>query len=240
MAILGAWVILASYIKMFSLVVVIIIVMAQFVLLRYYFGLNAEERRYDALIDGVPDGEWESESQTIFWTSIFTSWISPTTVWSNNIINKCTVEELKEKYDLSKPSVKKCCANLFFPIKHFVYNLCRRSQQNSERSGKNIFKEKSSIYKRKSKILLASGLVNNIVLLLSLLAIVLLVRSNTLTFPVNENPPIFHCINSHQDWTPGLNKNVSSQSPLKFSSVKSIFNQTFSSLLTHIFLFFLQ
>jgi len=102
MGILTSWIILASYIKMLSLVVVIIIIIAQSVLLRYCFGLNPEERRYFALIDGVPDEELESESETLFWTSIFTSWISPTTVWSNNIINKCTVAELSE-IDLKKP-----------------------------------------------------------------------------------------------------------------------------------------
>ncbi len=206
MAILGAWVILASYIKMFSFVVVIIIVIAQYVLLRYCFGLNAEERRYDALIDGVPDDEWESESQTLFWTSIFTSWISPTTVWSNNIINKCTIEELKDKYDLTKPSAKQCLESFCFSIKKFCYNLCQRSQQSNERKSHNIFKESSSKYKRKSKILIASSLVNNIALVLSLFIIIFLVRRNNLTFAVTANPPLFHCINSHQDWAPGLKK----------------------------------
>jgi len=195
MGILTTWIILASYIKMFALVVIIIIIIAQFVLLRYYFGLNAKERRYDALIDGVPDGEWESESQTLFWTSIFTSWISPTTVWSNNIINKCNIEELTKKYDLANPS-----------IMDFGEDLCQRTKPKNKIEDQNIFKENSNKYKRKSKILIASSLVNNVILASSFFIIILLVWSNYLTFPVPANPPVFYCNSYHQNLAPGLTK----------------------------------
>jgi hypothetical protein len=64
------------------------------------FQFNSSELVFDAMLNEVPKGQWESESRKIFYTAIFTSWISPNTVWSNNK----PVEILKKKLGKSNLS----------------------------------------------------------------------------------------------------------------------------------------
>jgi len=61
--------------------------------------VNSCEPTIDSILNGVPEEEREHEPRKMFWTSIFTSWVSPYTVWSNNV----TVDEMKKQLKLKKP-----------------------------------------------------------------------------------------------------------------------------------------
>ena len=223
--ILFAWIIIASYAKIHIFVIVFLILVVQYVLLRFYFGLNSNERKYNAFIDGVPFKELENESEKIFWTAILTSWLSPTTVWSNNIINKCSLEELMQKSDLEWPTLKLCfdkvkqffqrkkdlprnnqglqesCDLLGSTFKHlFQCGIAKQCQE----SKANVFFEETLKYKNRSKIIFASGLATNIILTSSFLVILsVLLTTNEMNFRIEENPPITQCLQLLPNMTSG-------------------------------------
>jgi len=91
---LSAWVFLTAFIKAYVLICVLIVMfITAFVLQWIIFQLDSKNKVFDAMIDGVPEEQREKESRRIFWTAIFTSWVSPVTVWSNNF----SAENLKQK-----------------------------------------------------------------------------------------------------------------------------------------------
>jgi ankyrin repeat protein len=82
---LSAWIFLSAYVKVHVLWCICIVIFLNFVAIQnFVFRLNSSELVFDAMLNGVPEGQWESESRKIFNTAIFTSWISPYTVWANN------------------------------------------------------------------------------------------------------------------------------------------------------------
>ncbi len=177
---------------MYVFLIVLLILVAQLLLLRFYFGLNSKEREYNAFVDGVPYEEQESESSRIFWTAILTSWVSPTTVWSNNIINKCSLKELNQKANLQRTHV----------FKHLCK--CCQRRRHFEDLEENIFLQKTQAYKNRSKILFASGLATNIILFLSFIIILIfLLSTNDLNFSIEENPPISQCLQLLPNLAPG-------------------------------------
>ena len=42
----------------------------------------------DAVLDGVPAGSRTNDTRAIFATAVFTSWVSPCSVWTNNALNR--------------------------------------------------------------------------------------------------------------------------------------------------------
>ncbi len=183
-----------------------LILVAQFILLGFYYGLNSKEREYNAFIDGVPFEEVESESNRIFWTAILTSWVSPTTVWSNNIINKCSLEDFEQKSDLEWSPMLHVLIGCF----NFLIRLwrCFKCLKDSKDPEENIFFEKTQTYKNRSKILFVSGFVTNFILVVSFLIVfAVLHKTNELSFSIEENPPITQCLKKVlSNWTTGYFK----------------------------------
>jgi ankyrin repeat protein len=82
---LSAWIFLTAYVKVHVLWCICLVIFLNFVAIQtFVFRLNSSELVFDAMLNGVKEGQWESESRKIFYTAIFTSWISPYIVWTNN------------------------------------------------------------------------------------------------------------------------------------------------------------
>jgi hypothetical protein len=219
--ILATWIIITTYIKMYIFVIVLLILAVQFILLRFNFGLNSKEREYNAFIDGVPYEELESESSRIFWTAILTSWVSTTTVWSNNIINKCSLKELETKTVIKRPSIQQVFENcfLFFLKRRCSKDVvivpeeahsqtsppnCCQCFQCTRYSDNNIFMEETQTYKNRSKILFTSGLATNIILAGSFIIIFIAHKTaENLFFSIEENLPFTRCLQLLPNLTSG-------------------------------------
>ncbi len=62
--------------------------------------MNSSEPTIDAILNGVPEEEREHEARKMFWTAVFTSWVSPYTVWSHNFVDEMK-KQLKLKNAIS-------------------------------------------------------------------------------------------------------------------------------------------
>ena len=83
---LSAWVFLAAHLRFFIIVCVMLVMAANFAVLSgAVFRLDSTNKIIDAILDGVPADRYEKESRRVFYTAVLTSWISPLTVWSNNM-----------------------------------------------------------------------------------------------------------------------------------------------------------
>ena len=86
----------ASYFKQFVLVIIGFIILTNFIVIRGIYFRGKSYPKTDQLYEGGLDSATRrkeggrEEPRTVFLTSIFTSWISPCTVWSNNNILKTT------------------------------------------------------------------------------------------------------------------------------------------------------
>jgi ankyrin repeat protein len=102
---LSAWIFLTAYIKAHVFWCICIVIFMNFVTIQtFVFRLNSSEKYFDAMLNGVQEGQRESEPRKIFYTAILTSWISPNTVWANNkpieIMKKRLGKSNKSKYFL--------------------------------------------------------------------------------------------------------------------------------------------
>jgi len=85
-------VLMATYLKGFVLLEIFIIILANFLVLKYlmYKGkpfpeiklLYGESQKKGISVQAKQKGE--EETQSMFFTAIFTAWISPSSVWANN------------------------------------------------------------------------------------------------------------------------------------------------------------
>jgi hypothetical protein len=214
LGILAAWIVLAAYLKLYTIVIIIIIIIIQAFLLRFSFGLNQNQRNQDSGIDGAPEKNRQSESENVFWIAVLTSWICPTTVWSNNIINKYNnARELNDKLDPNISALKRfqgVCKQLWNYLKH-LRCLCRlgcfRCREMDGTKDKNDkaseSKENNRSYKRRSRILITTSAATITILLLSLIVLIVLLKTKDLNFTTDNNPPITHCTKFRLGLIPG-------------------------------------
>ena len=107
---LSSWVFLAAYLKFYVVLCVVALMLINFAVLQtVIFKLGSKNKLIDASLDGVPDEKRENECRQIFFTAVLTSWISPLTVWSNNMTSNRKREQLEHnrlsKYFLSITSI---------------------------------------------------------------------------------------------------------------------------------------
>ena len=80
-----AWIFITAYLQEFT-VLCVIFVMASvfFVLQTFVFSWDTDTMTLDAVCDRVPEHQRHRETLRTFSIAVFTSWVSPCTVWSNN------------------------------------------------------------------------------------------------------------------------------------------------------------
>ena len=86
---LSVWILIASYLRGLTIVCVIFVMI--FVCLVWTlppFNSVLKLDNIDAVLDGVPAGRRTDDSRAIFVTAVFTSWVSPCSVWTNNAMNR--------------------------------------------------------------------------------------------------------------------------------------------------------
>jgi hypothetical protein len=223
--ILAAWIVLATYVHFYTIIILAIIIISQIFLLRFTFGLSLTQMNQDAVIDGVPDTDTDadadpdadtdqfSEPLHVFWIGVLTSWMCPTTVWSNNIINKYNnSKELNEKLDSNISALNRfqgTCQQVWNCLKCLTCLVCRRGCLSCRRSKakedniKENIKGKNFGYKKRTKILMVTSAATILALFVSLIIIMFLLKWKDLTFTVEDNPPVTHCTKFRSGLAPG-------------------------------------
>ena len=141
---------------------------------------------------------------------MLTSWICPTTVWSNNLINKYDTKELNEKLDPNNSEIKRFMWALT-RLKTCLGYLtclcsCLRLNGTKNKDGKDQTDSKENCnksYMKRSKILVLSSATTSIILFSTLCVVISLLCTNDLYFPIEDFAPILHCKRLRSDLIPG-------------------------------------